>query len=99
MLSTMRPGYSRVRCVVCGVPREEALDGFISTRGKCKVCGLQAQLENVAGIEHRLGVPYQRWRLGIISRLLPREVVGALFSAGVFEPEPSELLDAAPPRA
>lgn len=95
----MRPGYQRVRCVVCGVSREDALDGFISTRGKCKVCSLEAQLVNVAGIEHRLGVPYQRWRLGIISRLLPREVVGALFSAGIFEPEPSDELDAAAPQA
>lgn len=95
----MREGYERKRCVVCGVLRSEALDGFISTRGKCKVCGLQAQLENVAGIEYRQGVPYQRWRLGIISRLLPREVVGALFSAGIFEPEQSEELDAAGGRA
>jgi hypothetical protein len=95
----MRPGYQRVRCVVCGVPREDALDGFISTRGKCKVCGLEAQLENVAGIEYREGVPYQRWRLGIISRLLPREVVGALFSAGVFEPTSSPILDEKPGRA
>lgn len=91
----VRPGYQRVRCVVCGVPREEALDGFISTRGKCKVCGLEAQLENVAGIEHRLGVPYQRWRLGIALRILPREIVGALLKAGVFEPEPMPQLDAA----
>lgn len=89
----MREGYSRKRCVVCGVSRDQALDGFISTRGKCKVCGLEAQLRNVAGIEHRLGVPYQRWRLGIISRLLPREVVGALFSAGIFEPENDAVLD------
>lgn len=89
----MREGYSRKRCVVCGVSRDQALDGFISTRGKCKVCGLEAQLKNVAGIEHRLGIPYQRWRLGIIAKLLPREVVGALFSAGIFEPEQDELLD------
>lgn len=90
----MRPGYQRVRCVDCGVRREEALDGFISTRGKCKVCGLMAQLENVAGIEHGQGVPYQRWRLGIIVKLLPLEIVQALFNAGVFEPEPSPELDA-----
>lgn len=91
----MREGYDRKRCVVCGVSRADALDGFISTRGKCKVCGLEAQLRNVAGIEHRLGVPYQRWRLGIISKLLPREVVGALFSAGIFEPENDRILDGA----
>jgi hypothetical protein len=89
----MRPGYQRVRCVECGVSRTDALDGFISTRGKCKVCGLMAQLENVAGIEHSLGVPYQRWRLGIIARLLPREIVKALWDAGVFEPVPSPALD------
>ena len=58
------------------------------------MCGLEAQLRNVAGIEHRVGVPYQRWRLGIISKLLPREVVGALFSAGIFEPEHDSILDA-----
>lgn len=90
----MREGYARKRCVICGVPRDQALDGFISTRGKCKVCGLEAQLENVAGIEYRAGVPYQRWRLGIIAKLLPREVVGALFAAGIFEPEPDPSLDA-----
>lgn len=90
----MREGCVRKRCVVCGVPKDQALDGFISTRGKCKVCGLEAQLRNVAGIEHRVGVPYQRWRLGIISKLLPREVVGALFSAGIFEPEHDSILDA-----
>lgn len=90
----MRPGYQRVRCVRCGVSRRDALDGFISSRGVCKVCGLEAQLRNVAGIEHRVGVPYQRWRLGIISSLLPREVVSALFAAGIFEPEHDELLDA-----
>lgn len=92
----MRTGYQRGRCVVCGVSREEALDGFISTRGKCKVCGLQAQLENVAGIEYAQGVPYQRWRLGIALRIFPREIVAALLRAGVFEPEPSALLDEVP---
>lgn len=91
----MRPGYQRVRCVECGVPRSKALDGFISTRGLCKVCGLEAQLRNVAGIEHRVGVPYQRWRLGIISKLLPPEVVGALVRSGIFKPENDGLLDAA----
>lgn len=88
----MREGYQRVRCVRCGVSRARALDGFISTRGICKVCGLEAQLQNVAGIEYRVGVPYQRWRLGIISKLLPREVVGALMRAGIFEPEGDDLL-------
>lgn len=58
------------------------------------MCGLEAQLRNVAGIEHRIGVPYQRWRLGIITKLLPREVVGALFSAGIFEPADDAILDA-----
>lgn len=90
----MREGCVRKRCVVCGVSREEALDGFISTRGKCKVCGLQAQLENVAGIEHGIGVPYQRWRLGIALRIFPREVVGAMLRSGIFEPEHSDALDA-----
>ena len=46
----MRPGYQRVRCVVCGVPREKARNGHISTRGKCDDCSLEAQLVNVAGI-------------------------------------------------
>lgn len=94
----MRPGYHRVRCVVCGVSREEAPDGFISTRGKCKDCGLQAQLENVICIEHRIGVPYQRWRLGIISSLLPRDVVGAIFSSGEFAADTDPALDAMPGR-
>lgn len=91
----MRSGYHRVRCVRCGVSRRDALDGFISARGVCKVCGLEAQLRNVAGIEHRVGVPYQRWRLGIIAKLLPVEVVGALLRAGIFEPENDALLDEA----
>lgn len=95
----MREGYERKRCVVCGVSRAEALDGFISTRGKCKVCGLQAQLENVAGIEYELGVPYQRWKLGIVSKLVPAEWVAAMFRAGVFEPDNGIALDDAPSRA
>lgn len=93
MLFPMRSGYSRKRCVVCGVGRDEALDGFISTRGKCKVCGLEAQLRNVAGIEYAAGVPYQRWKLGIVSRLVPAEWVQAMFKAGVFAPDAELPLD------
>lgn len=89
----MRDGYARKRCVVCGVSKDEALDGFISTRGKCKVCGLEAQLRNVAGIEYEAGIPYQRWKLGIVSRLVPREWVAAMMRAGVFTPDTDLPLD------
>ena len=89
----MREGYSRKRCTVCGVTREQALDGFISTRGKCKVCGLEAQLVNVAGIEYEQGIPFQRWRIGIVASLVPSEWMAAMMRAGVFTPEPSPELD------
>ena len=91
----MRDGYERKRCVVCGVSRDKALDGFISTRGKCKVCGLKLQLENVAGIEYEAGVPYERWRLGIVASLVPVEWVGAMLRAGVFTPDTELPLDEA----
>ena len=95
----MREGYSRKRCVVCGVPRDEAVDGFISTRGKCKPCGLALQLQNCDGIEAGQGIAYQRWRLGIASRIFPREVVGAMFRSGFFTDEADVALDDTPVEA
>lgn len=92
----MREGYERKRCVVCGVPRDEALDGFISTRGKCKVCGLEAQLVNVAGIEYEQGLPYTRWKIGIIASLVPPEWVARMWKAGVFDPPDGATLDETP---
>lgn len=80
----MRPGYQRIRCMECGVTREAAPKQFVSTRGLCGPCGLRRQLENVEGIEARQGVPYARWRLGIAVSILPTEVVGELYKAGLF---------------
>jgi hypothetical protein len=83
----MRPGYKRVRCVDCGATRAEALDGFISTNGLCKRCGLQRQLDNVDGIAGRTGPYFQRWRLGICISQLPTDIVGQLYAAGYFSSE------------
>ena len=69
----------------CGVRREEAPNGFISTRGLCGPCGLKRQLDNIDGIEQAQGVPYARWRLGMAIAILPTEVVGELYKAGMFE--------------
>lgn len=80
----MRPGYKRVRCMDCGVPRQKARNGHISARGLCDVCGLIRQLENIEGIEARQGIPYDRWRLGMVISVLPTEVVGELYKAGLF---------------
>lgn len=85
----MREGYQRKRCVDCGASREEAIDGFISTNGLCKMCGLQRQLDNVDSIAARRGIYFQRWRLGIVISQLPTEVVGALYAAGEFNVEAS----------
>lgn len=80
----MRPGYQRVRCVECGVSRKDAPEGFISTRGLCKQCGLARQLENCDSLEAREGIPYERWRLGMVISVLPTEVVGTLYAQGEF---------------
>lgn len=71
----------------CGVSREDAPKGRISTRGLCSTCSLARQLENDAGIEHKLGVPYERWKIGVAMSILPREVVGELYKAGLFKAE------------
>lgn len=81
----MRPGYQRVRCMECGVRREAAPQSFISARGLCAPCGLKRQLENIDQIEARNGVAYERWKLGIAISILPTEVVGELYRAGLFE--------------
>lgn len=83
----MRPGYRRIRCIDCGVGREDAIDGFISTNGLCKRCGLARQLRNIDGIESGQGPEFQRWRLGICIATLPTEVVGALYASGEFSSE------------
>ena len=80
----MRPGYKRVRCIDCGVRREEAPKGFISARGLCGPCGLERQLANVDSLAAREGLPYDRWRLGMVISVLPTEVVGELYKAGMF---------------
>jgi hypothetical protein len=81
----MRKGYQAPRCTVCGVTRSETR---ISTRGKCKRCAVQAQLDNVDGIEARSGLAYQRWRLGIVLSQLPGDVVASIYKAGLFDSEP-----------
>lgn len=80
----MRPGYKRIRCIDCGVAREDAPKRFISTRGLCAPCGLARQLENIDSLEARRGIPYDRWRLGMVISVLPTEKVGELYAAGEF---------------
>lgn len=68
----------------CGVRREDAPRNFISSRGLCAQCGLDRQLENCDSLEARQGIPYDRWRLGMVISVLPTEVVGALYASGEF---------------
>ena len=69
----------------CGVTRAKAPRQHISARGLCNPCNLRRQLENIEGIEARAGVPYERWKLGIAISILPTEVVGELYKAGMFD--------------
>ena len=80
----MRPGYKRIRCMECGVTRADAPNGHISARGLCDPCGLNRQLENVDSLAAHHGIPYDRWRLGMVISVLPTEVVGELYKAGLF---------------
>lgn len=80
----MRPGYQRVRCIDCGVAREDAPHRHISARGLCGHCALRRRLENNDSIAAREGVGYERWRLGMAISILPTEVVGSLYAAGEF---------------
>lgn len=79
----MRPGYQRVRCTDCGVRREETPNLHISTRGLCGRCALRRRLENNDSIAAGHGIGYERWRLGIAISILPTEVVGELYKAGI----------------
>lgn len=78
----MRPGYFRVRCMVCGRTREQA--GHISSRGKCAACAVTLVDENNTGIRERRGPAFQRWRLGTVAAVLPRDLVGVMFREGIF---------------
>ena len=68
----------------CGVAREDAPRQHISARGLCNPCGLARQLENVDSLAARQGIPYDRWRLGMVISVLPTEVVGQLYASGEF---------------
>lgn len=68
----------------CGVRREAAPKGHISARGLCDPCGLKRQLENIDSLAARQGIPYDRWRLGMVISVLPTEAVGRLYAAGEF---------------
>lgn len=71
-----------VQCRECGGFVSEV--GVLSHTRLCAACGEKLLRANTDGIHYRSGVAYQRWRLGQVARLLPDDVVAALYRAGEF---------------
>lgn len=76
------PRADYVTCKSCDRSVEEC--GPLSHQRLCADCAIFLVAENAAGIALKQGPAYQRWRLGTVARVLPRELVAELFNAGAF---------------
>jgi hypothetical protein len=76
------PDRTRANCQNCG--KHKSVAGPISWGGYCSECSAFLYHFNMDGLHTKSGAAWERYRIGVTTAALGREVTAALFKAGIF---------------